>query len=164
MYCCWLGVFQPHIVYLLCLATPVDIVLLGVSFLQPADASEWSLTHYHCRHSFLSSGFTSSIDFITYITTLLCNIQGLFFIGNRLLLTCHLFSGRLSIWLDDSPCTGNNPQFLMGSKSCLPGQHQARKRMWNFFLVTKKEWFSRVRSLPGVNRLLIKTRPQCLVC
>jgi len=37
---CWLGVFQPHIVYLLCLATPVDIILLGVSFLQPADASE----------------------------------------------------------------------------------------------------------------------------
>lgn len=26
------GIFQPHIVYLLCLATAVDIVLLGVSF------------------------------------------------------------------------------------------------------------------------------------
>lgn len=35
-----LGIFQPHIVYLLCLATPVDIVLLGVSFLEPSDASE----------------------------------------------------------------------------------------------------------------------------
>lgn len=26
------GIFQPHIQHLLCLATPVDIVLLGVSF------------------------------------------------------------------------------------------------------------------------------------
>ncbi|XP_062607131.1 nuclear pore complex protein Nup155-like [Saccostrea cucullata] len=29
------GIFQPHIQYLLCLATPVDIVLLGVSFSKP---------------------------------------------------------------------------------------------------------------------------------
>ena len=40
--CVLLGIFQPHIVYLLCLATPVDIVLLGVSFLEPADASKSS--------------------------------------------------------------------------------------------------------------------------
>lgn len=32
-----LGIFQPHIQYLLCLATPVDIVLLGVSFSRPYD-------------------------------------------------------------------------------------------------------------------------------
>ena len=29
------GVFQPHIQYLLCLTTPVDVVLLGVSFNKP---------------------------------------------------------------------------------------------------------------------------------
>ena len=34
----WLsGIFQPHIQYLLCLATPMDIVLLGVSFTRPYD-------------------------------------------------------------------------------------------------------------------------------
>ncbi|XP_074640475.1 nuclear pore complex protein Nup155-like [Tubulanus polymorphus] len=33
------GIFQPHIQYLLCLATPVDIVLLGVSFVQPFDGT-----------------------------------------------------------------------------------------------------------------------------
>ncbi|GFN98864.1 nuclear pore complex protein nup155-like [Plakobranchus ocellatus] len=31
------GIFQPHIQYLMCLATPVDIVLLGVSFYKSAD-------------------------------------------------------------------------------------------------------------------------------
>lgn len=33
------GIFQPHIQYLLCLATPVDIVLLGVSFSRPYDGA-----------------------------------------------------------------------------------------------------------------------------
>jgi len=31
---CSAGIFQPHIMYLLCLTTPVDIILLGVSFVQ----------------------------------------------------------------------------------------------------------------------------------
>ncbi|CAC5400979.1 NUP155 [Mytilus coruscus] len=33
------GIFQPHIQYLLCLATPVDIVLLGVTFTRPFDGA-----------------------------------------------------------------------------------------------------------------------------
>ncbi|CAH1772348.1 unnamed protein product [Owenia fusiformis] len=32
------GIFQPHILYLLCLCTPVDIVLLGVSFTKPFES------------------------------------------------------------------------------------------------------------------------------
>ncbi|CAG2238962.1 NUP155 [Mytilus edulis] len=36
------GIFQPHIQYLLCLATPVDIVLLGVTFRRPFDGSSSS--------------------------------------------------------------------------------------------------------------------------
>ncbi|XP_076083087.1 nuclear pore complex protein Nup155-like isoform X1 [Mytilus galloprovincialis] len=36
------GIFQPHIQYLLCLATPVDIVLLGVTFTRPFDGSSSS--------------------------------------------------------------------------------------------------------------------------
>ncbi|ELU06399.1 hypothetical protein CAPTEDRAFT_198384 [Capitella teleta] len=44
------GIFQPHIQYLLCLATPVDIVLLGVSFAKPSDVSvlgEWNQGEMH---------------------------------------------------------------------------------------------------------------------
>ncbi|XP_067677422.1 nuclear pore complex protein Nup155-like isoform X1 [Haliotis asinina] len=37
------GIFQPHIQYLLCLATAVDIVLLGVSFAKPFEGSSGEL-------------------------------------------------------------------------------------------------------------------------
>ena len=57
-----LGIFQPHIVYLLCLATPVDIVLLGVSFLEPSDASE--------------SGFMLSLYLLVLQTVHLQQIRG----------------------------------------------------------------------------------------
>ena len=47
------GIFQPHIMGLLCLATPVDIVLLGVSFSKPyrtgKDGENWMKVVYGYR-------------------------------------------------------------------------------------------------------------------
>ena len=43
------GIFQPHIQYLMCLATPVDIILLGVSFYKDGEfrVLKSSKTFYH---------------------------------------------------------------------------------------------------------------------
>jgi len=63
-----LGIFQPHIVYLLCLATPVDIVLLGVSFLEPADASESSVdisSHYYIPAVRWTDGMKQCCDLLS---------------------------------------------------------------------------------------------------
>lgn len=68
-----LGIFQPHIQYLLCLATPVDIVLLGVSFSRPYDGMltlqtylEYSM-HRKCRNVH-NTNISNTCMYLSYLS------------------------------------------------------------------------------------------------
>ncbi|KAK3089178.1 hypothetical protein FSP39_001520 [Pinctada imbricata] len=75
------GIFQPHIQYLLCLATPVDIVLLGVSFTHPYDGvhSDYSQGEMHLLPEPL---FTIPTD-NTYMISIIGTPNGRIFMAGK---------------------------------------------------------------------------------
>ncbi|KAJ8305762.1 hypothetical protein KUTeg_016307 [Tegillarca granosa] len=75
------GIFQPHIQYLLCLATHVDIVLLGVSFIRPFDgaAADSGSGEMHLLPEALFSIPTDN----TYITYIIGSDNGRIFMAGK---------------------------------------------------------------------------------
>ena len=69
------GIFQPHIQYLLCLATTVEIVLLGVSF-------SGSNTNYEEMHLLPEPLFAVPTDG-AYIVTITGTTDGRIFMGAK---------------------------------------------------------------------------------
>ena len=69
------GVFQPHIQYLLCLATTVEIVLLGVSF-------SGSSSNYEDMHLLPEPLFAVPTDG-AYITSIAGSASGRIFMGAK---------------------------------------------------------------------------------
>ena len=69
------GIFQPHIQYLLCLATTVEIVLLGVSF-------TGSMSNYQEMHLLPEPLFAIPTDG-AYIVTISGTLDGRIFMGAK---------------------------------------------------------------------------------
>lgn len=72
------GIFQSHIEYLLCLATSVEIVLLGVSF-KKADGHGFGMSEMHLLPDPLFSLPTDNSHIITFEGT----ISGRIFMGTK---------------------------------------------------------------------------------
>ncbi|XP_028403590.1 nuclear pore complex protein Nup155-like isoform X2 [Dendronephthya gigantea] len=74
------GIFQEHIKFLLCLTTPVDVVLLGVSFSENADSG--SDEEYHEMHLLPEPLFTLQTDNV-YMSGITGTFEGRIFLCGR---------------------------------------------------------------------------------
>lgn len=73
------GIFQPHIVYLLCLATAVDIVLLGVSFRHTGSDSDGKYEEMHLVPEPLFAVSTDNV----HITSMQSTVSGRIFMAGK---------------------------------------------------------------------------------